>query len=230
MPGTWQSVWERGRERVREIKIPISPVTDIIRYTLSLFTDWHRARLDAAAASGKMLKVNLWQPKCGYVFEASTFPSALLIPPFPGTSFPIQGNGVGVMNSCRVQTMSPLWPPVCKWNSQQSTGQEVIVVYSLGALLCREQSVRFSPPSSLNGTPQPLFFSLSLTGFRIQLNLFLFFLAMKLWGNPPRMSIPIIFCLLFHMSKQKKTRRSSVELRDWLLSSVFDALLDQSSC
>lgn len=57
--------------------------------------------------------------------------------------------------------MSPLWPPVCKWNSQQSTGQEVILVYSLGALLCREHSGRFSSPSSLNGTLQPLFFFFS---------------------------------------------------------------------
>lgn len=165
MPGSErerESERHRGteRERDREIKIPISPVTHIIRYTLCLLTDWHRARLDDAAASWKMLRVNLWQPKCGYVFEASTFPSALLIPPFPGTSFPIQGNGVGVMNSCRVQTMSPLWPPVCKWNSQQSTGQEVILVYSLGTLLCGEHSGRFSSPSSLNGTLQPFFFPL----------------------------------------------------------------------
>lgn len=54
--------------------------------------------------------------------------------------------------------MSPLWPPVCKRNSQQSTGQEVILVYSLGTLLCREHSGIFSSPSSLNGTLQPLFF------------------------------------------------------------------------
>lgn len=91
-------------------------------------------------------------------FEASRFPSALLILSFPGTSFPIQGNRVGVMNSCGVQTMSPLWPPVCKWNSQQSTGQEVTLLYSFGTLLCREHSVRFSSPSSLNETLQPLFF------------------------------------------------------------------------
>lgn len=68
----------RKQKRDEEIKFPISPVTDIIRNTLCLITDWHQASLDAAAATGKMLCVNLWQPKCGCVFEAGTFPLALL--------------------------------------------------------------------------------------------------------------------------------------------------------
>lgn len=121
---------------------------------------------------------------------------------FRGTSFPIQGNGVGVMNSCRGQTMSPLWPPVCKWNSQQSTGQEVILVYSLGTRLCREHSGRFSSPSSLNGTMQPLFF---LQPFFLQSGSICFHFSWQWnWGNPQRMSIPIIFCLLVGVCKQKK--------------------------
>lgn len=124
------------------------------------------------------------------------------------------------MNSCILQMMSPLWPPVCKWNSQQSIEQEVIVVYSLGTPLCREHSGRFSPPSSLNVTLKPLFCFLQPV-FRIQLNLFLFFLAMKCWGNPPRMSIPIIFSLLCRLSKQKKRMCSSDELRAWRLFGVW---------
>lgn len=90
-----------------EITIPISPATDIIRNTLCLLTDRHRARLDTVAASGKMLRANLWQSKCGYVLEASTFTSALLILFFQGLHF-LYGNRAAVMNSCRVQTMSPL--------------------------------------------------------------------------------------------------------------------------
>lgn len=217
---SWQSVRERERQSCREgeIKIPISPVTHIIRYTLCLLTDWHRARLDAAAASWKMLRVNLWQPKCDHVFEAGTFASALLIPPFFslffffwGTSFPIQGNGVGVMNSCRGQTMSPLWPPVCKWNSQQSTGQEVILVYSLGTRLCREHSGRFSSPSFLNGTMQPLFFLQPFFFFLQSGSIRFHFSWQWNWGNPQRMSIPIIFCLLVGVCKQKKNRERAAE-------------------
>lgn len=78
-----------------------------------------------------MLGVNLWQPKRRDSFEATAVPSALLILPFRWTSFSIQSNGVGVINSCGAQTMSPLWPPVCKWNSQQSTRQEVILAYTV---------------------------------------------------------------------------------------------------
>lgn len=118
--------------------------------------------------------------------------------------------------------MSPLWPPVCKWNSQHSTGQEVIVVYSPSTPLYREHSGRFSSPSSLNGTVQPFLFS--LTGFRNQLNLFLFFLAMELWGNSPRMSIPIIFCLLFHMSNNKRKQSAAA------LSSETDCCLVSLMC
>lgn len=104
----------RKRKRDEEIKFPISPVTDIIRNTLCLLTDWHQASLDAAADTGKMLCVNLWQPKCGCVFEAGTFPLALLILILLGNLFSIQGNGTGVMYSCKIKNMLPLWPPVCK--------------------------------------------------------------------------------------------------------------------
>lgn len=238
---SWQSVRERERQSCREgeIKIPISPVTHIIRYTLCLLTDWHRARLDAAAASWKMLRVNLWQPKCDHVFEAGTFASALLIPPFFslffffwGTSFPIQGNGVGVMNSCRGQTMSPLWPPVCKWNSQQSTGQEVILVYSLGTRLCREHSGRFSSPSFLNGTMQPLFFLQPFFFFfTIWLNSFPFFLAMKLRQSTKDVNTHYLLSFSRRVqTKEKQGKSSRVELRNWPPPCVSVMLLDKSSC
>lgn len=61
-------------------------------------------------------------------------------------------------------------------------------------------------PSIIYELNSATFILFSLTVFRIQLNLFSFFLAVKFWGNPPRMSIPIIFCLLFCTSKQKKRR------------------------
>lgn len=86
-------------------------------------------------ASWKMLRFNLFHTECGYVFESSTSSSAPAIQTLPSTSFSIQVNGVGVMNACRGQTMSPFRPQVSKWNSQQCTGQEVILVWNSNKLL-----------------------------------------------------------------------------------------------
>lgn len=120
------------------------------------------------------------------------------------------------MNSCRGQTMSPLWPPVCKWNSQQSTGQEVILVYSLGTRLCREHSGRFSSPSSLNGTMQPLFFlqpSFFFFFFTIRHNLFPFFLAMKLRQSTK--DVNTHYLLSFSRRVQTKEKKEGAAESSW---------------
>ena len=156
------------------------------------------------------------------------FPCALLIPPYLGLHFLFKVARLGVMNfaESKLSGLPCLWPLVCKWNSQQCTwtgGYNGTKTWANSSH--REHSGKPCSLSSLTGTLWPLF-SLS---FGNQHNLFIFSWHWHCVLKPQRMSISIIFCILFHLSEQKQNKETVEPRGRCCLVSLMRHLTNQAT-